>query len=115
MNVNLDAVINIAMRACFALARNLQTEITYQDVKEIEGWDYDGNVTKRFKITIKFPKGAPVDFTIDDNQFTPDILETLSGVFMRVHMYKDRMPEGEFIILCMAAWFLNYGEEMKLL
>ena len=103
MNVNLDAVINIAMRACFALTRNLQTKITYEGIKEIEGNDYDGNITKRFKIYIKFPKGQMVDFTIDDNQFTPDFIENLSGVFMRVHMYKNKIPESEFIILCMAA------------
>ena len=112
--MEIDQAINAAMRAVFAIERNLHLGITYEKVEEVEGNDYHGNVTKRFKIYIRYPNGIVNDFTIDESfLYKPEDAMTLYGVYKWVKPYFGKIPNNDFIILCLARWFLEVGKEWK--
>ena len=83
-------------------------------VEEVEGNDYHGNIIKRFKIYIRYPNGIVNDFTIDESfLYKPENAMTLYGVYKWVKPYLGKIKDSEFIILCLARWFVEVGKEWK--
>lgn len=88
----------IIIVACKAIRKNLHLEIYMLDL-QIE----ENDLFKTYKPMLRFPKSIH-NFYINENIFTDlNAAECLFGVYKKVHNYKGKVSDKEFIVLCLAA------------